>query len=196
MIPKCSLWAFCCLKALGKPQFLLCLLLGVNNLKRQRRIRVNRELARQELKWKILWNRKKATCRFLFPVWFQKPRICNFSCFACFGDHLFYRNTLKQIIHSLPLLSWDTGVLQHLHHLSPCFPAVPLTIVLSCLLQSLSTGAPQEDVFSGDEVRAAKRPRLRNSQNPEEYGQNPDYLAFMESLLQTQYQPGTQSNMF
>ncbi|XP_074783953.1 lysine-specific demethylase 4B isoform X2 [Athene noctua] len=61
---------------------------------------------------------------------------------------------------------------------------------------SLSTGAPQEDVFSGDEVRAAKRPRLGNSRNPEEYGQNPDYLAFMESLLQTQYQPGTQNNMF
>nr|XP_009502733.1 PREDICTED: lysine-specific demethylase 4B-like [Phalacrocorax carbo] len=61
---------------------------------------------------------------------------------------------------------------------------------------SLSTGAPQEDVFSGDEVRAAKRPRLGNSRNPEEYGQNADYLAFMESLLQTQYQPGTQSNMF
>ncbi|NWQ82770.1 KDM4B demethylase, partial [Columbina picui] len=60
---------------------------------------------------------------------------------------------------------------------------------------SLSTGAPQEDVFSGDEVKA-KRPRLGNSRNPEEYGQNPDYLAFMESLLQTQYQPGTQSNMF
>ncbi|NXU85211.1 KDM4B demethylase, partial [Xiphorhynchus elegans] len=61
---------------------------------------------------------------------------------------------------------------------------------------SLSTGAPQEDVFLGDEGRAAKRPRLGNSRNPEEYGQNPDYLAFMESLLQTQYQPGTQSNMF
>ncbi|KAF2983705.1 hypothetical protein EK904_004006 [Melospiza melodia maxima] len=61
---------------------------------------------------------------------------------------------------------------------------------------SLSTGAPQEDVFSGDEVRAAKRPRLGNARNPEEYGQTPDYLAFMESLLQTQYQPGTQSNMF
>ncbi|KAM4759273.1 lysine-specific demethylase 4B isoform 1-T1 [Cyanocitta cristata] len=61
---------------------------------------------------------------------------------------------------------------------------------------SLSTGAPQEDVFSGDEVRAAKRPRLGNPRNPEEYGQTPDYLAFMESLLQTQYQPGTPSNMF
>ncbi|KFV61691.1 Lysine-specific demethylase 4B [Dryobates pubescens] len=61
---------------------------------------------------------------------------------------------------------------------------------------SLSTGAPQEEVFSGDEVRAAKRPRLGNSRNPEEYGQTPDYLAFMESLLQTQYQPGSQSNMF
>ncbi|XP_025890970.1 lysine-specific demethylase 4B isoform X2 [Nothoprocta perdicaria] len=61
---------------------------------------------------------------------------------------------------------------------------------------SLSTGAPQEDIFSGDEVKAAKRPRVGNSRNPEDYGQNPDYLAFMESLLQTQYQPGTPSNMF
>lgn len=69
-------------------------------------------------------------------------------------------------------------------------------MVVLCLLQSLSTGAPQEDLFSGDEVRAAKRPRLGTPRNPEEYGQTPDYLAFMESLLQTQYQPGTQSNMF
>ncbi|KAM8795010.1 lysine-specific demethylase 4B [Eudromia elegans] len=61
---------------------------------------------------------------------------------------------------------------------------------------SLSTGAPQEDIFSGDEVKAAKRPRVGNSRNPEDYGQNPDYLAFMESLLQTQYQPGTPSGMF
>ncbi|CAM5125871.1 unnamed protein product [Natator depressus] len=61
---------------------------------------------------------------------------------------------------------------------------------------SLSTGAPQEGVFSGDEVKAAKRPRVGNSRNPEDYGQNPDYLAFMETLLQTQYQPGPQSNMF
>ncbi|XP_053869421.1 lysine-specific demethylase 4B isoform X1 [Malaclemys terrapin pileata] len=61
---------------------------------------------------------------------------------------------------------------------------------------SLSTGAPQEGVFSGDEVKAAKRPRVGNSRSPEDYGQNPDYLAFMETLLQTQYQPGPQSNMF
>uniref|UniRef100_K7GHL6 Lysine-specific demethylase 4B n=1 Tax=Pelodiscus sinensis TaxID=13735 RepID=K7GHL6_PELSI len=61
---------------------------------------------------------------------------------------------------------------------------------------SLSTGAPQEGGFSGDEVKAAKRPRVGNSRNPEDYGQNPDYLAFMETLLQTQYQPGPQSNMF
>ncbi|XP_038239700.1 lysine-specific demethylase 4B isoform X2 [Dermochelys coriacea] len=61
---------------------------------------------------------------------------------------------------------------------------------------SLSTGAPQEGVFSGDEVKAAKRPRVGNSRNPEDYGQNPDYLAFMETLLQTQYQPGPQSNIF
>lgn len=73
----------------------------------------------------------------------------------------------------------------------PCAPNHCL-----CLLQSLSTGAPQEDAFSGDEVRAAKRPRLGNARSAEEYGQSPDYLAFMESLLQTQYQPGTQSNMF
>ncbi|XP_071433993.1 lysine-specific demethylase 4B isoform X1 [Pithys albifrons albifrons] len=61
---------------------------------------------------------------------------------------------------------------------------------------SLSTGAPQEDAFSGDEGRAAKRPRLGSSRSPEEYGQPPEYLAFMESLLHSQYQPGTQSNMF
>ncbi|XP_005281223.1 lysine-specific demethylase 4B isoform X1 [Chrysemys picta bellii] len=61
---------------------------------------------------------------------------------------------------------------------------------------SLSTGAPQEGVFSGDEVKAAKRPRVGNSRSPEDYGQSPDYLAFMETLLQTQYQPGPQSNMF
>uniref|UniRef100_A0A8C5TY79 [histone H3]-trimethyl-L-lysine(9) demethylase n=1 Tax=Malurus cyaneus samueli TaxID=2593467 RepID=A0A8C5TY79_9PASS len=60
----------------------------------------------------------------------------------------------------------------------------------------IANNKPAEDVFSGDEVRAAKRPRLGNLRNPEEYGQTPDYLAFMESLLQTQYQPGTQSNMF
>uniref|UniRef100_A0A8D0GSB5 Lysine-specific demethylase 4B n=1 Tax=Sphenodon punctatus TaxID=8508 RepID=A0A8D0GSB5_SPHPU len=61
---------------------------------------------------------------------------------------------------------------------------------------SLSTGALQEDVFSGDEVKAAKRPRVGNSKNPEDSGQNPDYMAFMENLFQTPYQPGTQSNMF
>ncbi|KAJ7426881.1 Lysine-specific demethylase 4B [Willisornis vidua] len=61
---------------------------------------------------------------------------------------------------------------------------------------SLSTGAPQEDAFSGDEGRAAKRPRLGSSRSPEEYGHPPEYLAFMESLLHSQYQPGTQSNMF
>lgn len=90
-------------------------------------------------------------------------------------------------LHVVPLRGCTRG--------SPRSPPVPLTLVLSYLPQSLSTGAPQEDVFSGDEVRA-KRPRLGNSRNPEEYGQNPDYLAFMESLLQTQYQPGTQSNTF
>lgn len=101
----------------------------------------------------------------------------------------------KLFAHLLSLLPCYAGELNSLCT-SLCFLSVPLMTVLSCLLQSLSTGAPQEDVFSGDEVRAAKRPRLGNSRNPEEYGQNPDYLAFMESLLQTQYQPGTQSNMF
>ncbi|XP_014115734.1 PREDICTED: lysine-specific demethylase 4B [Pseudopodoces humilis] len=84
-------------------------------------------------------------------------------------------------------LQWTDGII---------YKAKFIAAQISQIYQSLSTGAPQEDVFSGDEVRAAKRPRLGNPRNPEEYGQTPDYLAFMESLLQTQYQPGTQSNMF
>lgn len=61
---------------------------------------------------------------------------------------------------------------------------------------SVSTGAPQEKVSLGEEVKAAKRPRVGNARNSEDYGQNPDYLAFMENLLQSQYQPGAQSHMF
>uniref|UniRef100_F6U3W6 [histone H3]-trimethyl-L-lysine(9) demethylase n=1 Tax=Ornithorhynchus anatinus TaxID=9258 RepID=F6U3W6_ORNAN len=61
---------------------------------------------------------------------------------------------------------------------------------------SVSTGAPPEDASAGDEAKAAKRPRVGSSRNPEDYGQGPNYLAFMESLLQSQYQPGTQSNLF
>ncbi|XP_026336929.1 lysine-specific demethylase 4B isoform X3 [Ursus arctos] len=55
---------------------------------------------------------------------------------------------------------------------------------------SLSTGAPQESTFSGEEVKAAKRPRVGTPRAPEDSGRNPDYLAFMESLLQAQCRPG------
>ncbi|XP_045686908.1 lysine-specific demethylase 4B isoform X4 [Phyllostomus hastatus] len=54
---------------------------------------------------------------------------------------------------------------------------------------SVSTGAPQESVFSGEEVKAAKRPRVGAPRAAEDSGRNPDYLAFMESLLQAQCQP-------
>lgn len=66
----------------------------------------------------------------------------------------------------------------------------PLTAVLSGVLQSLSTGAPQETAFSGEDVKAAKRPRVGTPRAPEDSGRNPDYLAFMESLLQAQCRPG------
>ncbi|XP_042525889.1 lysine-specific demethylase 4B isoform X1 [Dipodomys spectabilis] len=56
---------------------------------------------------------------------------------------------------------------------------------------SLSTGAPQEPSFSGEEVKAAKRPRVGTPITPsEDSGRSPDYLAFMESLLQAQGRPG------
>uniref|UniRef100_A0A8C9D262 [histone H3]-trimethyl-L-lysine(9) demethylase n=1 Tax=Panthera leo TaxID=9689 RepID=A0A8C9D262_PANLE len=55
---------------------------------------------------------------------------------------------------------------------------------------SLSTGAPQENTFSGEEVKAAKRPRVGTPRAPEDSGRNPDYLAFMESLLRAQCRPG------
>uniref|UniRef100_A0A9L0JY74 Lysine-specific demethylase 4B n=1 Tax=Equus asinus TaxID=9793 RepID=A0A9L0JY74_EQUAS len=55
---------------------------------------------------------------------------------------------------------------------------------------SVSTGAPQENVFSGEEVKAAKRPRVGPPRAPEDSGRTPDYLAFMESLLQAQGRPG------
>uniref|UniRef100_A0ACB8F1K4 Lysine-specific demethylase 4B n=1 Tax=Sphaerodactylus townsendi TaxID=933632 RepID=A0ACB8F1K4_9SAUR len=58
---------------------------------------------------------------------------------------------------------------------------------------SLSTGAPQEDVFSGDDSKAAKRPRVGTGKNPEDHRSTSDYLAFMESLLQAPFQPGAQS---
>ncbi|KAM7242077.1 hypothetical protein CapIbe_006548 [Capra ibex] len=55
---------------------------------------------------------------------------------------------------------------------------------------SVSTGAPQESVFSGEEVKAAKRPRVGTPRVAEDSGRNPDYPAFMESLLQAQCWPG------
>lgn len=53
---------------------------------------------------------------------------------------------------------------------------------------SLSTGTPQEPSFSRDDVKAAKRPRVASI--TEDTGRSPEYLAFMESLLQVQGQPG------
>ncbi|XP_034353330.1 lysine-specific demethylase 4B isoform X2 [Arvicanthis niloticus] len=57
---------------------------------------------------------------------------------------------------------------------------------------SLSTGTPQEPGFSGDDVKAAKRPRVATmlATTTEDTGHSPEYLAFMESLLQAQSQPG------
>ncbi|XP_036168087.1 lysine-specific demethylase 4B isoform X9 [Myotis myotis] len=54
---------------------------------------------------------------------------------------------------------------------------------------SVSTGAPQESAFPGEEVKAAKRPRVGTARAAEDSGRNPDYLAFMESLLQAQCRP-------
>ncbi|XP_045445069.1 lysine-specific demethylase 4B isoform X2 [Pipistrellus kuhlii] len=54
---------------------------------------------------------------------------------------------------------------------------------------SVSTGAPQESAFSGEDVKAAKRPRVGAPRAAEDAGRNPDYLAFMESLLQAQGRP-------
>ncbi|XP_031204607.1 lysine-specific demethylase 4B isoform X2 [Mastomys coucha] len=53
---------------------------------------------------------------------------------------------------------------------------------------SLSTGTPQEPGFSGDDVKAAKRPRVAST--TEDTGRSPEYPAFMESLLQAQGRPG------
>lgn len=39
-------------------------------------------------------------------------------------------------------------------------------------------------------MKAAKRPRVGTPRAPEDSGRNPDYLAFMESLLQAQCGPG------
>lgn len=57
---------------------------------------------------------------------------------------------------------------------------------------SLSTGTPQEPSFSGDDVKAAKRPRVASvlATTTEDTGRSPEYLSFMESLLQAQGRPG------
>ncbi|XP_034975003.2 lysine-specific demethylase 4B isoform X4 [Zootoca vivipara] len=59
---------------------------------------------------------------------------------------------------------------------------------------SLSTGTPQEGAVSGDDLKAAKRPRVGNTKSPEDPGPSPNYLAIMETLLQTPFQPGAQSS--
>lgn len=57
---------------------------------------------------------------------------------------------------------------------------------------SLSTGTPQEPSFSGEDVKAAKRPRVATmlATTTEDTGHSPEYLAFVESLLQAQGRPG------
>uniref|UniRef100_A0A8D2DHF1 Lysine-specific demethylase 4B n=1 Tax=Sciurus vulgaris TaxID=55149 RepID=A0A8D2DHF1_SCIVU len=56
---------------------------------------------------------------------------------------------------------------------------------------SLSTGAPQGPAFAGEEVKAAKRPRVGAPlAGIEEPGHSPEYLAFVESLLQVRGRPG------
>ncbi|XP_071066103.1 lysine-specific demethylase 4B isoform X2 [Dasypus novemcinctus] len=55
---------------------------------------------------------------------------------------------------------------------------------------SVSTGAPQENVFPGEEAKAAKRPRVGAPRAAEDSGRGADYLAFMESLLQAPCRPG------
>lgn len=55
---------------------------------------------------------------------------------------------------------------------------------------SLSTGAPQEPALSGEDAKAAKRPRVGTPVATEDSGRNPDYLAFVDSLLQAQGRPG------
>nr|XP_010599342.1 lysine-specific demethylase 4B [Loxodonta africana] len=66
---------------------------------------------------------------------------------------------------------------------------------------SVSTGAPQDSVFSGEEVKAAKRPRVgaprttttttsTSAAATEDTARSLDYLVFMESLLQAQGRPG------
>ncbi|XP_027272653.1 lysine-specific demethylase 4B isoform X3 [Cricetulus griseus] len=57
---------------------------------------------------------------------------------------------------------------------------------------SLSTGTPQEPGFSGEDVKAAKRPRVATmlASTNEDTRHSPEYLAFVESLLQAQGRPG------
>ncbi|XP_005371137.1 lysine-specific demethylase 4B isoform X1 [Microtus ochrogaster] len=57
---------------------------------------------------------------------------------------------------------------------------------------SLSTGTPQEPSFSAEDVKAAKRPRVAAmvTTTTQDTGHSPEYLAFVESLLQAQGRPG------
>ncbi|XP_051033551.1 lysine-specific demethylase 4B isoform X3 [Phodopus roborovskii] len=57
---------------------------------------------------------------------------------------------------------------------------------------SLSTGTPQEPGFSGEDVKAAKRPRVATmlATTTEDTRHSPEYLAFVENLLQAQGRPG------
>ncbi|XP_069505448.1 lysine-specific demethylase 4B-like isoform X2 [Ambystoma mexicanum] len=53
---------------------------------------------------------------------------------------------------------------------------------------SLSTGALQEAFVSAEDVKAAKRPRVGASKNPEESGHSPDHYSVVDTLLKSKYQ--------
>uniref|UniRef100_A0A8D0C4T7 [histone H3]-trimethyl-L-lysine(9) demethylase n=1 Tax=Salvator merianae TaxID=96440 RepID=A0A8D0C4T7_SALMN len=60
---------------------------------------------------------------------------------------------------------------------------------------SLSTVAPKTDTTSGEDSKAAKRPRVGGTKSPEESGSAPNYLPIMGTLLPPPpFQPGAPSN--
>ncbi|XP_013923121.1 PREDICTED: lysine-specific demethylase 4B-like [Thamnophis sirtalis] len=52
---------------------------------------------------------------------------------------------------------------------------------------SLSSGAPQEETISGDDSKAAKRPRVGTPKSCEDGGPGPNYFAIMETLLHAKF---------
>ncbi|KAM3852372.1 LOW QUALITY PROTEIN: lysine-specific demethylase 4B [Vipera latastei] len=54
-------------------------------------------------------------------------------------------------------------------------------------LQSLSSGAPQEETISGDDSKAAKRPRVGTPKSIEDGSPGPNYFATMEAPLHAKF---------